>query len=633
MVVPGERSTESASLATALLLVLVVAAWLVPAPEPAVVGAPHLLAFFGGDDYDARWQRLAHVALLAAVAVAFLVGARRPALPLAARGLWKLGVAALLAVQVASFLDRPVMVAFTAATVAAAWLHHRGALPFGRPVQAVAYALVGLVWFAPVWLAPLDLSAVGDAVLVYVDVHYGAVVDPGHRVALGARPFHDVAVFYGAGPLGCVAALDRWLGSATAGRDVALIALSQVVAALLLVGAARPWRAFGAWGAFAALAAFPAASNALFMPNVSGLRFVGLAGVALALAHVHRLPPAVAPWALGLAAGLALAWNPETGLAAVGGVVGWSVGRLGLSPRGLSTHAVALGLGIAGGLALAAGAGRLVVGVPLVSDPSNLLFFAKGGFGQPLAVSPVVLGAAAHAASVLFDRAARPGAGSPGAARRVALASMLVVWLGYYANRPDRVNEVTYLALWALLVGESWPAVRRSVGRGARPAVAAAALCVLLPGMLGTYQAQLQPAISAWSTAISGPADPDAQRLSGVWVPRHLADHVNAQAVAVAPSDRFWLSGHAWLLARSVGRYPELPVSSPFGDTRTADDLASRVAEAMAQPDLRLHDPADPHLPAPVAAFFAHIAARLRPTHEATPADRGWIRLRRADRP
>lgn len=627
MVDTRQRGARSASLATAIVGAALLVA-LLPAGEPHLDTAPHLATYFGEAGYDTRWQRIGHLVLLLGVALAFLAGPWLRRAPVTLADGWRVGIPAVLLVQLAAFPSRPFLGAATLIGAYAWFKLRRGEIAIDPRLWLVPAAAVALLWFAPVAASALDLSGQPQHTYYY-DLHYAAVFDPGHRAALGETLYTEVPVYYGAGPTGLVAWLDQVLGPATAGRDVRLVAATQVLVALALALAAAAGRLRGGlvWGVFAAAAAFPAASNALVMPNVAGLRFLALAIAVLALRHLHltRAPALIA----GAVAGLALLYNPETGFAALGGAIAWCVVRRGLGdPVGVAASLGACGAAAVGAFAVAASVGRWVLGFPLIADLDNLLFFAQGHFGLPLGASPVVIAAAGHATAVLVSRGLSYAPSSPRASGRAAVAAVLLVWLAYFANRPDPVNEFLYLALWGVLMVDSWPAVRRGRTELAG-AVRALALLVLLPGIMATFQAQLHWALESWRVVATGPRDPDAARLSGVWVARGVAQTVTDQAASVRPDDRVWLSATSYLLARELNRYPEIRPASPFGDVRAADDEVALRQAMRASPVVLIQDTTrlthDPR----VAPWFDALAALEG--YQVGPPRPGWTVLQREE--
>ena len=305
------RATIAASLTTALMMGVMWVA-LTPATPRPPEAATHLSAYYDGHLFNSSHQRSAHLMLLALGGLLFLLGPAPRRLPaILTDNTWKVGIAALLAVQLMAGITIPHVGLLTVIGALTWALYSRGPLLFG-PRMALGVFGPMVAWFyLPPLIAPYDLSF-SSTLPWYFDLHYAAVIEAGHRATAGQALYEQVPVFYGGGLTGAVAVIDKLLGPPTAARDIQLVVVSQVVAAALFAAAVwmTPRRDGLLWGLFAVIIAFPAASNASVMPNLSGLRFLGLAVATLLFRSLHLCPERWRSLALGAVTGLSIAWNP-----------------------------------------------------------------------------------------------------------------------------------------------------------------------------------------------------------------------------------------------------------------------------------------------------------------------------------
>jgi hypothetical protein len=484
--------------------------------------------------------------------------------------------------------------------------------------------------------------------LSWAEWHYSAALAQGDRLAAGLRVGAQVNLNYGLIPPLALGVFERAQGFLDFGEHFRLVQICQIAFLAIAVLAYYLWRPGNPFYVlFGILLVGPWAGTshpAMFYPNQTGWRSLGLAVGAAVLVMCRHRPLSQAALILGASASFLLLYNPETGLCMSFGYGLFLISRL----RNLALDQIA-------GIALHAILGASVVGLAVLifyraglgawpSLAPSFLFGYIGRFGQgygglPLYFDPLALLIFIHsiyvvASSVLkwrvrdleFDESAK-----------LAIAATIVTWSAYYVNRPQAWNLWTYQFLYLFLVADLFEArlFRRLRRRGIAAAVVdirvAPLTFVLVPMLLSANYFILVSTVFPNEKPEIIPA-----RISGIFVPQETAGALRAKAdflMSQEANGTLFFTRHSYSLSLLTLRFNPLAVQDAFAETISNADFEGLVREIYRiSPRIILFDtPDDGSMVAEnkdinsfSALFFDRLKIRLAERYHQESTTSGW---------
>ena len=333
----------------------------------------------------------------------------------------------------------------------------RRALAWAAAAVTIPYLLLLIV---PGLALPLDPAVAGVPPSI-AEAHYTAVLSQGDRLAGGLRLFSNVMPQYGLVVPELLGLAEKAEGIFSFGAHARLVQITQILFALAACLCYLSWSR----GRFleAALVLIPVAAMihtlhpSVFCPNQSGLRFLGFPVGLLALIAVRRKERPAA-FLLGVIGGALVVFNPETGLTIAMGygayLLSATVGRRGeFSPVSLLVRLVA-------GMAIVPVLTALVFWVgygyaPIPHGGSNgyaLTKFSAGYGGLQLYFGVGWIVILTHSLFEIVSGFLSPDVLSKRRTVRIAVATTIVVWFGYFLNRPHEWNLWTVYFLYGLFI-------------------------------------------------------------------------------------------------------------------------------------------------------------------------------------
>ena len=515
---------------------------------------------------------------------------------------------------------------------------HRG----WRLLAALGIAAYAAFAILPGFLAPLRIPPPPELLSLYGS-HYNAVMGgAADRLARGSQIFRDTFPRYGLLPATLLAGLERQAGVLDFAGHVRLVQAAQALFVLIALAAHAAWARGRLWRMWIALALVIPWSTTyisnIWTPNLTAWRFLGFAVASAVLIALRRRSGSRVALRLGALSAVCLLINLETGIAITAGVLIY--GLAGLEPRSPGTVLAAMLRFLAGGVLIGAGfviAFRLLLGAwPVPEDAGQLVqtisLHALGGFGGlGFYVAPVALWILLHSAYVAVRGAVLwlRGPLAPAWRVRTALATMILVWFAYYANRPHPLNLEHQLFLYSFLVYDLLAPLARlaRAQRRRRPIVGLVALLAAL--VLIPAASDLQRHMGMHLRSFLADPGPSAE-LSGVHVAPAWAQELKAQAaylVGDAARDAAYFSANPYLLSLLTGRTAALGIADPFDDAITPQEFDRLVERTQAlAPAVLLFD-----APGNVTAgpelqrhFYARFKARLTVAYHRAGEAQGW---------
>ena len=621
-----------------------------PAAYPRV--DPYLTPFFGPHElnasillmappFDSGGQRRAHLAVVLLVAGLVLWTLRGRREPLVPERLLRWLAPLPLALAAALLWSSP---GATAGAIAARGFALLLVLGLGfsrsrRPLHAVlGLAALGLlaVAVAPAPFWRLDLAPFAERI-VSIEWHFAMVVGPADLLAAGARLFGDVTPVYGAWPAVLAGAAGRWRGPLTWGDDVRLLQGAQ---ALYLLGAAllywRHGRRRGAWlfaGLVLVVPWYHFSQPGLQNPNLTPWRLVAMPLALLAATGLARRGPLFTAVGAGAIAGTAVLANLESGLALLGGFLAFVALRFRLLERTAGLEArFRAGAAFAFGLVVSLLALCLAVRVLLGHWPdlgrlpeivAVAAFVSRSGYSGmalPPDVYPLLM--TAHAAVVLLGTARARSAGFRPAFRAL-VATTLLLFLAYYANRPHPASVAPMQLLYGFLLVDLLRGLAARVARRRlSPAGALGAAALLVVAAPPTFD-RLVIAAGQVREGLGGLGR--AATASGVRLPPEWEGQARDRAAFLRSlgTRSVYLTADSYLTSKLAG-----PPAPPFLDL--AAESIGRAGYRRALERLFRASPERVYLDAP--GTLAHDDSLFRPFYEEARRDLGRDYRRRGVR-
>jgi hypothetical protein len=434
-------------------------------PDPASLQkfTPEHVSLFGM--IDSRGQRFAYFSFVAVIVIgATTLGIIAPRKRKHDIWQWCVAFAGILLLGFAAVtsLDSPLSLGAAALSLGLAVMATR--IPAHSWVVFCAVVMIAALSIGPGWF----LSVYG--IHPFSDYHYSLMFLQGDEIAAGRSPFGEE------GSIGYGIFWPLVLGISAQGGNAfslgGLIRLVQVGQTLCFAGFLfATWRRTIRFAPtdrllavlIVAMSVAPfvtTVGDATTVPNQSGLRFLMLPLAAIAANYYDQMRPAFAGMLVGALGCIALLYNFETGVAVVAGLgLAWI---LRMRVEQLPSILVSV--------VLAAGSAAMILGVLLIeyyyyfgslpfpkelsSNLKTIGLFASGYGGMTLQSGLIAAIIAIHAAYLfvaavrgLLDRTfAVPNLSD------VAIATMILVFFPYYANRGASWNLWTLMALYSLIL-------------------------------------------------------------------------------------------------------------------------------------------------------------------------------------
>jgi hypothetical protein len=315
-----------------------------------------------------------------------------------------------------------------------------------------------------------------DAIELY-QMHLSITQTAGERLSQGGTLFGTVFPYYGMVHPVLVACWSRWLGEPDIGQ---VFQLARIVQALFVVGFLASYFTYSKRQWFAALipslfviGLYHFNFHLLPFPNHHATRHAATLVAPATLLLISRWNFAPSALTLGWVMGLCLFNNLETGVAFSIGTLAYLYRRFAHSfQAGWFYRAIGIMGLFVGGLALAVLLFSVLVlallGTWLPADwPSQyittLVFISSSGYsGLPFAFHAFAVAMFFHASVVAIGSFYQPN--SFRTAFRLAIATMILVWFAYYANRPQAEKLYSHALLYGFLVVD----VMRTLANGTK---------------------------------------------------------------------------------------------------------------------------------------------------------------------
>ena len=497
-----------------------------------------------------------------------------------------------------------------------------------------------------------------EPLLSWTEAHFNWTVAQGDRLAAGLRLGTQVNLNYGLIPSLFVGAFERHWGFLNFGEHFRLIQVSQVAFLAVAILAFYLWRpgnpVFVLFGAMLIGPWVSTSHMAVYYPNQSGWRNLGLAAGAVLLLLCRQQPIRRAAWMLGAGACFLLLYNPETGLCLSFGYGLFLLSR----QRNLKLDQI-------GGLALRAATGAVIVLLAVLifyraglgawpplraALPFGLIAkFGLGYAGRPLYFDPLAVLIFIHSAYVVSSTALKWRLRDLEFEESVKLgmAATILTWASYYVNRPQPWDLWTHTFLYIFLIADIFEprffSRLRSRGIAAIFDFRLAALTfVLVPVLLfNNYYILLRTLHPPGGSAAA------ITRVSGISMPSASANTLRTQAdflMSQNPSSTLFFSIHSYSLSLLAQRFSPLRVQDALSETITNSDFEVLVADIYRlSPRVILFDPPDdnylPVIWAPENSsvvvenpaityfymqFFDRLKSRLSARYQQGPITGGW---------
>jgi hypothetical protein len=519
-----------------------------------------------------------------------------------------------------------------------------------RPRFAFAVAgflglYAGLV-LVPGLLKRPDLSSASADFIEWAEWHYSIVVSQGDRLAKGLKLFTEVTPHYGFLGPAVLGLAERHFGLFSFGKHIRIVQVAQILFCLVAACCYYLWS--GRKWLPTAICALPVLASAgtlhvaVFHPNQSGWRSLGFpVGLLLLLIRPSGLSRS---WVLGLAWGGLLLLNPEIGI-----VVGTAyltsiflehaeLGRLPQLPRAVGSVVVAAAvLPILFVVAFRSSFGYWPF--PASNGPGSALSRFSSGYGGLrlyfdigwVLILSHCLYIATSAVLALPDLGERRRT-------RAAIAASVILWFGYFFNRPQAGNLWTFYFLYGFMLTDFVQpdalvhAARKL--KGGRLAVGLAVLTVILCENSGDIaRAAMQGVVEVKAPRRAGPELSDVRVNARDAEPlAEKADFVKRRA---AVTSLYYFTANSYFIPLLSDYYPDLPMADAYSECFTDADFERLVAwiTTKAPAELLFDDPETNYAGPPERRHFTErLKGRLSSLYMAKGKASGWdVWIRRTD--
>lgn len=496
------------------------------------------------------------------------------------------------------------MLAVGLATLPLVYLYRRGLSgTVARREFAIAAVAVLALALIPGFFVPYDLTGHTLWTLEQVQAHYAMVVAQGDRLAAGQRLFEELVPYYS---ILLPVVLGGWAQHVSAidfGGYVNIIRWTQVaylIAFAVLYGKyAHGWKLATLLAVAFLVPWFHFNQTGLSFPNHTTWRLLGQPVALLALFAIRGSPLTTASYVIGLASGAAILLNLETGVCMTVALLAYLWFRYGLAPvsklGSLLAAAALVSLGVVSTFSAFLLGAHLVLGYwPNVACfpvlwKAVFLVSSTGYSGMKGAFHPLAALLFGHAAYVLIATAmlARENLGFK-QAFRAAVATAIVLWFAYYANRAEAWNLATYYGLYGFFLIDlvQMLTLRLCHGTGAIPhqLVAATVIAlVILPEMAYTFRSIFLPNyVLGLRVMTEGPVNKPARLVSGVYLEDDVARELETKAAFIkkVSKDRpaMYFTANSFLIPKLSGVLPPVPFADTFTEVVTKNDYAKLLS-------------------------------------------------------
>jgi len=489
-------------------------------------------------------------------------------------------------------------------------------------------------------------------------MHYYGLFGIVPLLAKGGDILANNRVFYGILPQTLLAIPQRFWGLLQIKDYILLVQVSQVIFTVLgLVsyrllapkGIIRALFCLGLW-----LPWISTAGDSILAPTSSGLRFMNFPVAVLVLLRIERLPRLSQALVLGVTAGFASLYNLETGICVALAFFAHCV----ISERpkefwAMAQRVLLLLLGAmlsVGGFVLMfrLGLGRWPL-VPLDRLFSFLGRFLSGFGGMPLFLDPLALLFVLYPACLLARLTGvwAGGALSEKMRFKFLVSFIILIWMGYYVNRPHHWNLWSHTFLFTFLIIDLLPKPMDflkdrgsllSLGRKQVPTITFIVIFILGPAFANTGLSESRSVWRSTAQRLALAQDPSGmETVSGLWVDAPCARDIRERSAylvnAASPRRVFFTSANQFLIQLNTGVFFPLPVQDLLVESFSETDFTHNVVELKEYaPDVVLVD-----APGACRNCFSEreplrqtLRVALQPDYQLTGMAGGWHVLTRA---
>lgn len=633
-------------------------------PSPTSIGMHRYLVEFVqfGGNQNLLSQRLAHLAALTVCALLVLLGSKfAPAL----QALKTPSIFQRIAYVVAVVFCFSSLVWWSAQAISKlAWLSVAGiiwALCFAKQriwtnkflfysVHGIL-VLLALLAIVPGLLVPYDATGMSPNLFVEFQENYSVVVTQGDRIALGHRIFESVKPTYGMLLQVLCAIWEKQFGIFSFGENIRIIRWMDVfaVAAIffLYVWYARKRPLPVAIAFLMVLPWYHSNQISLVFPNLSPWRSLGFPIALIALIACRRLSAKAQSICLGLTAGACLWLNTETGVAVFIGLISFlyffnhQPGKFfsfkfwrdfSLYCAGVVVFSIVFYFFICLTFGYCPSLAAYVDFLQIRQLKTSVGYF--GGF--KIVYAPLQILFLFHYAYVLFRASVQTSPLSRRDSIRACVATTALVWSAYFFNRPHEwYFQPQFLFYGFLLIDtvrlaqpKSWTS--KSFER--RGIALLVLVGLIAPQIVLSFESAYKSYRQICEQVIFGKlANPDARKISGIFVERKAADEVFLKASTIEeekdPSRVIYLTGSTLLTARLSKCYLKADFDNPYVDLDFEKDTVSFVDKIKHSAiDKIFIDPADSYLNGGQyrTACWANIKQLLKPEFVLDKSENGW---------
>jgi hypothetical protein len=472
--------------------------------------------------------------------------------------------------------------------------------------------LIGLAFEcgAALYLYPRTISWTPTS-LGFVEHHYSFMPGAAQRIAAGLEPLKEVRIWYGWVFPMAFALMQRLSGWGSFGdyfRAIQVLQIAFLVVALLSYGRFYRSSSKGASGGLilAALLIAPYATTLdplpVLFPNLSAWRLMGLplAGLLFVVVVQRGIREGKLAVLVGTACGFFVLMNRESGIAASAGAAVLLVGghrpaQFAAIIRRLAVFVASIFLGVVVGFLFM----RVLVSEFSVVDAMASVFLPSSGLGSGLAGRSfngwsvhTVLGLLvfSHSAFSLLCAAAvwaRQALSQTGLIR-ATIAAVALVWLAYFANRPDNLWYLwsclylfgfflsDYVNAFSVMLKQASPPSVHSNRNLVRVVTSFAAVFALLL-LIGPLALEGNVALLQKGVDEVRAGDPEGLvEFQGISLESTIAEGLAAKAQDVRDADSQghigFLTVNAFTMPAAAQVLPGLSFPEPYGETMTVDD-------------------------------------------------------------
>lgn len=511
---------------------------------------------------------------------------------------------------------------------------------------------------SPPWLQyPLDKHD-----LFSIENHYSAITGLSILLYHGKHLFSETQQSYGILFATLSAALQRFFGQWDFGTYIRFVQILQIFFLILVVTTFRLWyRRRVVTIALCILFIVPwiyPGHAAIFYPNQSALRFMNFPLGVLALLLVRRYTLKHMPLLLGSVAGICLLINLETAIVILFGFFVFVAVTCKPPYSRNMLRSVLLGcVGIVISLATAALFFRSMFGYwPLPASLKQIFgpIMSAGngysGFGFQLNILALII--ATHCVYVLnrsaIARRAGPLSNTLGV--RTAIASMVILWFAYFANRPASWDLWSFYYLYAFFLGDFthryfFRLRTRSIEYLLPSPRTAIFLVVIVPIVLFTnielarYMVQYVKT-GIYQYVVSKGGHSNTEILSGIRIHSALSRALRRKADELKDAYQgkgsvIYFTGNTFFMPLLTGHTNSLGKLNPFWSTTTPKEFHRFISEIlMKKPRILYFDNPESalakHFPYAME-FWARFRKRLAGAYRISRTTAYWLVMTRKD--